>query len=164
MILGVAGGLILFFAFLIRPLSGRVHLKEEELRVVEQKLEEGREMIKVAGRWGQAGTLLRKEEISLAMDEITKAGQSFDVSFVSISPREAEAVPGVPCRRLPIEIDVKSRYQDLGMFLGSLEKLKKSVVTVRQFVLSRDEIQPSSVNARVLVDIYLNDDATYGTK
>ncbi len=157
MILGAAGGLILFFVFLIQPLSGKVRLKEEELRLVEQKLEEGREMIKVAGKWGQGGALLRKEEISLAMDEITKAGKSFDVSFVSISPRETEAVPGISCRRLPIEINVKSRYQDLGTFLGSLEKLKKSVVTVRQFVLSRDEAQPSHVNSRMLVDVYLKD-------
>jgi Tfp pilus assembly protein PilO len=114
-------------------------------------------MIKVAGKWGQAGALLRKEEISLAMDEITKAGKSFDVSFISINPREAEAVPGLACRRLPIQIDVRSRYKDFGAFLGSLEKLKKSVVTVRQFAMSRDEAQPSFINSKMLVDVYLKD-------
>lgn len=157
MALGAVGGLILFFMFLIQPLSGKVRLKEEELRLVEQKLEEGRGMIKIAGKWGQTGVLLRKEEISLAMDEITKAGKSFDVGFVSISPREAEAVPGLSCRRLPIEIDVQSRYKDFGAFLGALEKLKKSVVTVRQFIMSLDEARPSYINLKMLVDVYLKD-------
>lgn len=157
MILGAAGGLILFFVFVIQPLSARIRFKEEEVRLVEQKLEEGRGMIKVAGKWGLAGTLLRKEEISLAMDEMTRAGQSFDISFVSISPREAEAVPGLSCRRLPIQMNVRSQYKDFGTFLGALEKLKRGVVVPRQFVISRDEARPSYIDSEMLVDVYVKD-------
>jgi|CXWL01.2.fsa_nt_gi hypothetical protein len=154
-ILAIFGGVVLFVFIFMWPVWGRIRSSDHERRLVEEQLAVSRAEVASARKLQFNGPLLSREKISLAMDEITKTGKAFNISFSSISPQELEDIKDSACQRLPVVIESESEYKDFGLFLGALADLKESIVTVRNFKMTRDEAILPRVRSKLVIDLYL---------
>lgn len=102
------------------------------------------------------GRLIDESQIAMAIDDITEAGQKFEIKFVSISPRDIEKLENSPYGRLPIEVSVICDYAKLGEFLGALHNLRDSIVTVKNFDMQRDEEILPLIKSKLILEVYLN--------
>ncbi len=154
-ILAILGGVVLFFFVFMGPLWGRVRSVNRELRLVEEQLAVSRVDVESVRKLQFKGPLLSRDEISRAMDEITKIGKAFNISFFSISPRDPEDIKDSASQRLPVFIESESEYKDFGLFLVALTDLKESIVTVRDFKMTRDEAILPLIRSKLVIDLYL---------
>lgn len=154
-ILAIFGGVALFFFVFIGPLRGRIRSVNHELRLVEEQLAVSRVDVESARKLQFNGPLLSRDEISRAMDEITKIGKAFNINFFSISPRDPEDIKDSASQRLPVFIESESEYKDFGLFLGALADLKESIVTIRSFKMTRDEAILPQLRSKLVIDLYL---------
>lgn len=83
-------------------------------------------------------------DISLVIDELTKAGKDCGIDFISIDYQisEAETPAAVEeegvmvelgYQKIPIEIELQSRYRNFGEYLRVLEELPNSLFTIKRF-------------------------------
>ncbi|GEM_PF-4819536 len=151
----VVGLYVVFYA----PLAGKLH--QAALRCVALEKEAVVVRSAAVSLKGSGGTssggrrLLSENEISSAIDELTKAGKAHRVRFSSLTPRDASTDTGSGYRTLPVEIEAESGYKELGIFLGDLENLPKGLVTVESFDLTPDSRNPSIFKTRLSLDLYL---------
>lgn len=147
--------IFILIAFVYRPSIVKIRSVAEEFKSMAQEVEVARNMIRTKGDLQMRGHLLSRKELSLAIDEITKTGRQLNINFVSISPQEIEKLETSSHQRLPIHMELESEYKDLGLFLGALEKLEESIVTVRSFQIQRDDKILPLIKSRLMVDMYL---------
>lgn len=147
--------LLLGYGIIYYPLASQINLKKKEWQNLERDLIVAREFIFKKDDLGRKGHLLSRQEISLAIDEITKVGKKQKINFISISPQEIQNVPGAPYRCLPIELELESGYKDLGAFLGALKELRESFVTVRNFKIIRHATVYSLLQSKMTIDLYI---------
>lgn len=149
------GGATLFLFVFIWPLWGRISSIDNQSRLIEGQLAVSRAEVESARKLQCNGPLLSRAEISLAMDEITRAGKAFNINFISISPQDAEDIKDSTSQRLPVAIESESEYKDFGLFLGALANLKESIVTIRNFKMTRDEAILPRIRSKLGIDLYL---------
>jgi len=150
----LGGVTISFFVFIV-PSWGRLRSVDHELRLVEGQLAASRTEVESARKLHLNGPLLSREEISLAMDEITKTGKTFNINFLSINPQDVEDIKDSVSQRLPVVIELESEYKDFGLFVGALANLKESIVTIRDFKMIRDESILPRLTSKLVIDLYL---------
>lgn len=148
--------------FVYRPLAVKIRSRENALETIERKLVQTRGIIKAGGNLRREGRLIARKEISLSLDEITRTGRMLNINFLSINPREIEKLEGYAYRRLPIYMDLKSKYKDIGIFLGALEELRESIVTVRKFEIERNEKILPLLKSKLVLEMYLEGEGRGG--
>jgi hypothetical protein len=158
---GMAVAGILLVIFVYEPLAAKIRLASQDIERLDQELEIARTAVGSNGGWDfpQPGSkerhLLTSEEIPLAIDEITSAGRTLGINFVSIRPQDEQAAQNGSYPYLPIYMDVESEYQHLGQFLGRLMNLETGIVVVHSFQIQRiEEILPQ-VKATLEIGVYL---------
>lgn len=153
---GVAIVVIAFFLcfFVYLPLGSRIRKAGRELKVIEGELEMVKGTIETVGSHGKR-SLPTQEEISIAIDELTRRGRDLGINFISISPQKIEEIQDLPYGFLPIRMELESGYEDLGRFLGALEGLEESVVTIGGFEIERDERILPKVRTKLEAKMYL---------
>ncbi len=142
------------YLFLYHPLLVKLRLKYAECRLAEEEILTARNNVSIL-KTNQAGKkFVVLGEVSIAMDELTKKGKSKGINFISITPQPVEKVSGV-YKILPIEMETESTYEALGSFLGCLDELAKSLVTVRSFEVTAEEKDDSKLKMKLMVNMYL---------
>jgi len=136
------------------PLGAKLRKASQELKAMEGELEMVRGTIKARESYGKR-SLPTQEGISIAIDELTRRGRTLGINFISISPQKIEEVQGLPYRLLPICMELESRYEEFGRFLGALEELGESVVTIESFEIERDERVLPKVRTKLVAEMYL---------
>lgn len=153
---GIAASGLLFF-LLIRPASLRVSKVSQEVKVLDSELIGVREALKRGNNLDQERHLLKRNEVSVALNEIMRAGADLNIDFLSTNPQQIHQPQGSKHPILPINLEIQSTYKNLGLFFGILERLNKSIVTVREFTIERrQEILPE-IHTELIVDIYLKE-------
>lgn len=145
------------YLFLYRPLISKCRQAGLECRGIEREVLLAREAItSFLNQNISEKHLISEEDVSLAIDELTKQGRSKGINFVSITPEQIKKAENYPCKVLPIEMKTESTYKELGIFLGSLDDLEKSLITVRNFSLTSDKKDPSKVETKLVINMYLS--------
>ncbi len=159
MVMIIAGiGLVMIVGyFLMAPLLSKVHSVGDEVKVLECEMGAVRQAIQSEGKFQKAGELLTRRKVSLAIDEITKTGAVRNINFLSISPQKIMKPAESKYPVLPIQMDLQSEYSDLGLFLGDLESLEKSIVSVKSFQVDVDSDILPKINTDLLVEVYLQE-------
>lgn len=155
----VSSAVILIFAsylFLYRPLVNKCRLRGRECRGIEAEILRAREAIDVLKQATTKRTLISEKDISIAIDELTKQGRSKGINFNSIAPGKIEGHGDPKYKILPIDIVVESTYKELAVFLGSLEELEKSLVTVKNINISPGKEKAAKLNTRLTLNMYLS--------
>jgi Tfp pilus assembly protein PilO len=88
-----------------------------------------------------------KSPTSAILEELTKKGRQLNIDFISIAPKPQESLPQLQqdvasmlkCRVLPISINMRATYKNLGEYLGLIENLESSFATVNEFQVTKDE-------------------------
>ena len=155
MAIATAVFILLGYGFVYQPLASQINLKKKEWQQLEGDLSAARGFIFRKDDLGRKGHLLSRQEISLAIDEITKMGKRQKINFISISPQEIQNVSDASYRRLPIELELEAEYKDLGSFFGSLRELHESFVTVKDFKIAKHETVYSILHAKVTIELYI---------
>lgn len=135
-IIGIVGALALMAAFwflFVKPEREKARGLERELQVLRRQSEEANrtlsemEEIKRAlmKTREQAASLeqrfLKEQDISRILAQLSQEAQHFGVRILSIKPMEETASnPRALLKRLPVEVELKGRYLDLGRFLEAL--------------------------------------------
>ena len=155
----VSSAVILIFAsylFLYRPFVNKCRLAGSESRGIEAEILRAREAIDLLKQATTKRTLISEKDISIAIDELTKQGRSKGINFNSIALGKIEDPGDSKYKILPIDIEVKSTYKELAVFLGLLEELEKSLVTVKNLNISSGKEKTAKLNTRLTVNMYLS--------
>ena len=129
-IIAVAVVIVILGVYLVlyRPLSNKIRTARLECNSIEAEVLQARNQIVPLKQEVTKKGLIIEEDISLAIDELTKLGKSKGLNFNSITPKEIRKSEHPQCNILPIVMDIESTYKDLGIFLGSLEGLQNSLM------------------------------------
>jgi len=158
LISGIALAGIVFFLF-IKPLWSKVSDVSQEVKTLNSQLGSVREALKGRKNLNKDRHPLSRGEISVAMNEIMEVGASFNIDFFATSPQQIKKLKGSKYPVLPIRLEMKSTYENFGVFLGALENLNKSIVTVRQFNIDRQPILLPEIRVELVVEIHLKEGA-----
>ena len=157
LISGIALVGIVFFLF-IKPLWSKVSGVSQEVKTLDSQLINIREALKGGKNLIKDRHPLSRGEVSVAINEIMEVGASLDIDFFSTSPQKVQKLKGSKYPVLPIRLEMRSTYKNFGIFLGSLENLNKSIVTVRQFNIERQPILLPEIQTELVVEIHLKED------
>lgn len=144
------------YAFLYRPLINKCRDQGSECRRIEKEAQEAHEAIALLVQVAVKRTLISEKDISVAIDELTKEGRSRGVNFTSIMPGKIKSSGDSGYKILPIDMGLESGYRELAVFLGSLEVLEKSLVTVKDIDIAADTARSAKLKTRLTVNMYLS--------
>lgn len=145
------------YLFLYRPLINRCRQEGAKCMSAEEKVLLAREAItNFLNQNISEKHLISEEDVSLAIDELTKQARSNGINFVSITPGQIKKAENYPCKVLPIEMETESTYKGLGIFLGSADDLEKSLVTVRDFSLTSHKKDAGKLTTRLVINMHLS--------
>ncbi len=176
--IAVISGIVVFivlFAVIFAPARKDLAGKKKMYRELEVQLTDGRNKLSVvksdkAGVEAKVGELRRrlppKSPTAEILEELSKKGKGLNIDFISISPQLAEPLPDVSaafnCKALPITIKMKAAYKSLGDYLGSLDNLESSFVTVPEFQVTKDERTFPKLTVDMKVYTYILEEAESG--
>ncbi len=143
------------FSLLYAPLIRDLREKNLECKMCETDLFDARNLIESVKTTEVKGTLIAEEEIPFTIEELTRQGRLTGINFISVTPKEIEKPKDSQYRILPIEVRIESSYKKLGLFLGSLGKLEKSLVTIRSFNAVTLKENPSMLKTKLVVNMHL---------
>ncbi|MBL7068366.1 MAG: type 4a pilus biogenesis protein PilO [Candidatus Omnitrophica bacterium] len=150
------------YLFLYKPLVIDLKKAYRESRNWEIKVLDARGFIESVKITRAKSTVLAEEDISLAIDELTRFGRLKNVNYISMTPKEGRKKKHLHYQILPIEIETESTYEDLGEFLGSLDELEHSLITVDSFRITphkakeiSDEGDLSNIKSKLVINMYL---------
>ncbi len=152
----IAVGFIGINIFIYTPLVRELKMKYVEVKRCEMDVLDAHNLIM---RLNQAETdraFLAEKDLSFAIEELTSEGKARGVRFISITPKEAQKKREAQYEVLPIVIEIESTHDQLGEFLGVLDELKKSLVTIRRFTVNRRSHDDSTVlRTDLMIYVYL---------
>ncbi|MBU4590248.1 MAG: type 4a pilus biogenesis protein PilO [Candidatus Omnitrophica bacterium] len=152
----IAVVLVGVYAFLYRPAINKCRQAGRECRAVDAEVLQAREAISLLGQVVTKRALISERDISTAIDELTKEGRSNGVNFTSIRPSKIKDSGDPGYKILPIDMELESSYKELAVFLGSLEALEKSLVTVEDISVESDREISAKLDTRLTVNMYLS--------
>ena len=142
---------------LMAPLASKVRRVGDEVKTLEGEMIAARQAIQSKDKFQQTGELLTRRGVSLAIDEITKTGAAQNINFFSISPQKIMKSGGSKYPVLPIRMALQSEYRDLGLFLGALENLKESIISIKSFQIDADQDILPQIKTDLVVEVYLQE-------
>ena len=151
-----AGCLAVFLIF--QPLVAKRTKITSNVALLEEQFESVNDFLKFKDGLKSRGKLVTLAEVSGALDAVTKLGMKFKVDFLSMSqqPVAAPAAGDLPCRYLPVTINVQAQYEDLGKFLSALGNIKDGVIAVSSLrVWREDEILPL-IKGEINLQLYIH--------
>ena len=150
------------YIFFLKPIIMDLKAKHIECRECEDKALNAREFIESVKLTWVKEAVLTEKDVSYALDELTRHGKTKSVEYVSITPKEDQTKRQAQYDIMPIDIELESRYEDLGKFLGSLGSLEGSLVTVRSFKIRPKGASghsagpdPARLVSKLTIDMYL---------
>ncbi len=145
------------YFLLYAPLIRELRAKRLEFKTCETDLFSARNIIESVKTKEIKGILITEEDIPFAIDELTRHGRLKDINFISMTPGKIEKPKDSQYKILPVEMQTESSYKKLGVFLGSLGELKKSLVTIMSFDIVTLKEDPSRLRTELIVNMHLTE-------
>lgn len=146
------GVYLVFYA----PLMRQLKTKYLECKSIESQVIQAWDIIGSVGKTYGERVIMTEEDVSRAIDALTKHGKLKGINFISISSKEEKKERESQYIILPIEMKIEATYEQLGIFLGSLDEPQKGLVKVKSFDIVPGEKDPSKLTTDLVVDIYLS--------
>lgn len=107
----------------------------------------------------------KKQDLPNVIKELSTAASGFAITIVSIKPQDsnpyldaagqAVLIDELVCERLPLAIELESRFSDFGRYLEFLSDGLSAQISIDDLKITRDEnIQPS-LRISLLVSVYV---------
>ncbi|MEK6728052.1 MAG: type 4a pilus biogenesis protein PilO [Candidatus Omnitrophota bacterium] len=85
---------------------------------------------------------------------MTRLAKSKGVNLISITPKQVKEKEA-HYKILPIEMEIESTYEDLGIFLGALDKLEKSLAIIDSFSVISEKERSLKLKTKLVINMYL---------
>ena len=138
------------------PLMKKSRALYAQCKTIEDKVRKTKNVIKGASVISSRRVLMTEEDVSYATNELTRLGKQKGIDFVSIRPKDIQKEKGEEYKILPVELQLESTYKELGMFLGSLDDVEKSLITVKSFNIVPVPENTARLITDLVVDVYLS--------
>ena len=102
----------------------------------------------------KAKIIIYSQDLSQALDELTKRANGLGVEFDLLKPQEPIGL-GKDYQVLPILIESACSFEALGSFLGSLEDLTESVVVLNRLEIVREQDLLPDLKVSLELGMYL---------
>lgn len=142
-----------FYFVLYRPIGVKIRKASLEYKGIEAELLYARQAMASLKDIDIKRDFVTEREASLALDELTREGKSEKVNFVSITPGRISE-EGLFYKVIPIKMEISASYQSLGLFLGKLDDLKKSLVCLKELKIIPDPANPKQLKADMVVNMH----------
>ncbi len=152
-IISLAWG-ILFF-----PRIKEARAEYLDCRLCESQVADARNLIEAVSRLDKetgTRTLISEKEASSGLDEFTKYSKSLGINFISVKPGNAMIPEGMPYKILPIEMEIEATGEQFVKFVGTIDELKKAIVTVKSFDITPERDDDRKLNINMVIDMYLS--------
>ncbi|MCK4790293.1 MAG: type 4a pilus biogenesis protein PilO [Desulfobacteraceae bacterium] len=149
----LSGLIILIFAY--RPLMNKLHDAANRLNEVETKLLNQRGAIAASENSDVKGRIMQRNEVPLAIAELTEKGRELGLNFSSISPRELQETTQASVRKLPINFTIESEYKDIGQFLAYVEGFSRSIVEIESLSIRPRENNLPKLSVELALNLYV---------
>jgi len=121
----------------------------------ENQVINARKTIESTGKIDAQEIPITEKNISGSIDKFTKYCSLAGISVLSISPKEMTKHEDLQFKVLPIDMEIRSTFQQFASFIGSLVELKSGLIKVRGFDLTPDAEDRLKVRAKLALDMYL---------
>jgi len=149
----LSGLIILIFAY--RPLMIKLHDAANRLNEVETKLLNQRGAIAASEKSDVKGEIMQRNEVPLAIAELTEKGRDLRLNFSSISPRKLQETTQTGIWKLPINFTIESEYKNVGQFLAYVEGFSRSIVEIESLSIRPRENNLPKLSVELVLNLYV---------
>lgn len=149
----------LVYGIFFFPRIKELRAKYLDCRSCESQVADARNLIEEVSRLDKATgarILISEKEASSGIDEFTKHCKSLGVNFLSMKPGNIVTPEGMPYKILPIEMEMEATGEQLVKFMGSIDELKKAIVTVKSFDITPDKDDDRKLKIDMVTNLYLS--------
>ncbi len=147
------GLIILIFVYI--PLMIKLHNAANKLHEVQTELLNQHSAIAALEKLNTKGQMIQRNEVSLAIAELTEKGRGLGLNFSSISPRQLQKTTQAGIRKLPISFTIESEYKNVGQFLAYVEGFSRSIAEVESLSIRPRENNLSKLSAELVLNLYV---------
>lgn len=147
------------YAVIFTPMTKEMKIKYLECRHCEGDVMNARNIIEYAKTIGKSyggRILISEKEAAAGIDEFTEHAKDSGISFLSIKPQDTILKEGAPYKIMPIELELEADDKQFVDFLGSIDELKKVIVTVDSFDITPEANNRARLHAKMVIHIYLS--------
>lgn len=158
-IVAVAIIVSLAYSILFFPRMKELRAKYMECKLYESQLADARKLIEAVSKLDkESGTrmLISEKEAAAGIDEFTKHSKSIGVNFLSMKPGNVIMPKDMPYKILPIEMDIEATGEQFVKFVGTIDELKKAIVTVKSFDITPNKDDNRKLKVDMVIDMYLS--------
>lgn len=151
--------IFIIYSVIFVPLIKETRGKYLECRACENQVIDGRTLIKYASgldKFSGGRMLISEKEAARGIDEFTEHAKSLGIRFISFKPKDVIIKEGFSYKILPIEMDIEADDQQFVKFLGSIDELKRAIVTVEDLEVISDKQDARKLRADMIINIYLS--------
>lgn len=127
-----------------------------QCNLMETKVLETRKMIGSVGQVQAKRTLPAEKKIAPIINALKKHGEAQGIEFISLTPQTLQEDHATGYKILPVEMKIASPYEQLAVFLGSLDNPEEGLIKVVSFAIVPDAAAPTQCTAGLIVHIYLS--------
>jgi Tfp pilus assembly protein PilO len=141
------------------PRMKELRAKYLDCRLCESQVVDAHNLVEAVSRLNkESGTrvLISEREAASGIDEFTKHGKSLGINFLSMRPGNVIIPEGMPYKILPIEMEIEATGEQFVKFAGSIDELKKAIVTVKSFDITSDKDDDRILKIDMVIDVYLS--------
>ncbi|MDP2929660.1 MAG: type 4a pilus biogenesis protein PilO [Candidatus Omnitrophota bacterium] len=149
----------LAYGIFFLPRMKELRVKYLECRLCESQVIDARNQVQAAFKLDKergARVLISEKEAAGGIDEFTEHGKALGIKFISIKPGSIISPEGAPYKILPIEMEIEAKDDQFVKFMGSIDELKKAVVTVKSFDITPDKEDNKILKIDMVIEIYLS--------
>ncbi len=150
----VLSGLIILI-FVYRPLMIKLHDAANRVHMVETKALNQRGAIAASKKSDVKGQMMQRNEVPLAIAELTEKGRDLGLNFTSISPKQLQETTQAGIRRLPIKFTIESEYKHIGQFLAYVEGFSRTIAEVESLSIRPRENNPLKLSVELALNLYV---------
>lgn len=150
---------ILVYLVIFVPVIRQLQVKYTECRVMESQIADAQNLIAYADKIDSScrgRVLVSERDAAQGLDEFTAHAKSLGVNFISMKPGDIIMKEGGVYKILPVELEIKTTGKQLVDFMGSIDELKKVIVTVDSFNITPDKEMRDELDVDMVINIYLS--------
>jgi len=133
----------------------KLHDAANRLHEVETELLNQRSTIAAWEKSDVKGQVMQRNEVPLAIAELTEKGRELGLNFSSITPRELLQTTQASIRKLPISFTIESEYKNVGQFLAYIEGFSRSIAEVESLSLRPRENNLPKLSVELVLNLYV---------
>jgi len=155
----VAICMLLAYGIFFMPRLKELRVKYLECKTCESQILDVRNQIQAVANLDKERSrrmLISEKEAAEGIDDFTAHGKTMGVKFISIKPSDVIVPKDMPYKILPIEMEIEAEDDQFVKFMGSIDELKKAIVTVKSFDIIPDEENNKILKVDMVIEVYLS--------